>query len=154
MASNLNAPNIVPRYRPSAVRIGEHIREVVFFNAYRTQTLDYTGRVHNFALDILCTGVSGFCLCNEPWRKSVLTTDLQVSISQRYRDFYLREVPYPAEEILVICVLKYTEQWNDVYNIMAENTAPEGWLARGRLMKTTFYTDDDALFTCRHIDSI
>jgi hypothetical protein len=104
MASNLNAPNIVPRYRPNAIRIGEHIRQVVFFNAYRTQSLEDTGRTHNFAADILCTGASGLCLCNEPWRKSVLTTDLQVSISQRYRDFYLRVVPYPAEEVLVICV--------------------------------------------------
>ena len=148
------APNIVARFRPNAVRIGEHVRQVVFFNAYRTQSLEYTGHTHNFAGDVLCTGVSGLCLCNEPWRESVLTTDLQVSISQRNRDFYLRVVPYHAEEILFICVLKCTEPWNDVYDIITENPAPEGWLARGRLMKTTFYTDDDALFTCRHIDSI
>jgi hypothetical protein len=153
MASNLNAPNIVPRYRPSAIRIGEHIKQVVYFNAYKAICLEYTGRAHHFTGDILCTGVSGLCLCNKPWRDDVLTTDLQVSIDQRNRDFYFKVVPSPAE-ILMLCVLKTTEQWNEVYDFITENPAPEGWLARGRLMRTAFYTDQDELFTCERIDSI
>jgi hypothetical protein len=153
MSNYLYGSNYLAHCRLNGIKIGEHVKQVVYFNAYKAICLEYTGRAHHFTGDILCTGISGLCLCNKPWRDDVLTTDLQVSIDQRNRDFYFKVVPSPAE-ILLLCVLKTTEEWNEVYDFIIENPAQEGWLARGRLMRTAFYTDQDELFTCERIDSI